>query len=422
MNLVRDTTITVAGRLFSTGVAALTAVLVAHTLGAKGAGTFALVRVIPTVLAGLLSAGVTTANAYLVGGRRYPVQKIAETTTAIALVLGLVGWAGWIAFGDLLHARFYRELSPPMVTVTGLLVPLMILRDYLNSIQQGLRTFKGANLVLCLDDVVTLFLLIPLLAGVGDGNLIVLATAAGVASSCLLATALLLRQGIRPWPWPHRDIAGEAIRFGLKSHVGRIADLLNWRLDIMILSTMASVEMVGYYAVATKVAELLRPVSASLTFVFRPLVASLPLHEARAQGLVLYRRFFALNLGGVVVLAVVGGPLILTFFGPDFAASVPAFQILLIGLAAHGADGVLSGYNVGVGRPEFNSYTALIALVVTVIGDVIMIPLYGLIGAAIVSSVAYTVKAAVLATIFLFTADIRISELLGVKEYSPDLA
>jgi O-antigen/teichoic acid export membrane protein len=185
---------------------------------------------------------------------------------------------------------------------------------------------------------------------------------------------------------------------------------------------MASVEVVGYYAVATKVAELLRPVSAGLTFVFRPLVASLPLREARAQGLVLYRRFFALNLAGVIVLALIGGPMIVTFFGQDFAASVPAFQILLIGLAAHGADGVLSGYNVGIGRPEFNSYTALIALVVTVVGDLIMIPLYGLIGAAIVSSVAYTVKAAVLAAIFLFTADIRVSELLGVKEYSPDLA
>jgi O-antigen/teichoic acid export membrane protein len=190
----------------------------------------------------------------------------------------------------------------------------------------------------------------------------------------------------------------------------------------MILSTLASIEVVGYYAVATKVAELLRPVSASLTFVFRPLVASLPLAEARAQGLVLYRRFFALNLGGVAILALIGGPLIVTFFGAEFSASVPAFQILLIGLAAHGADGVLNGYNVGIGRPEFNSYTALIALVVTVVGDLLMIPQYGLIGAAVVSSVAYTVKAGVLAAIFLSTSGISLSELLGVKEYTPDLA
>lgn len=422
MNLMRDTTITVAGRLFSTGAAALSAVIVATALGAKGAGTFALVRVLPTVLAGLLGAGVTSANAWLVGGKRYPVQAVTETTLAIGLAIGGVAWVGWAFAAELLQARFYTELSVGMVLLIGFLLPLNLLRDYLNSIQQGLRTFKGANVVICADDLVALVILLPLLLGAGGPRLIVVAIVAGVATSCLFATALLWRQGIRPRPRAHRAIAGETMRFGMKSHVGRIADLLNWRLDIMILSTLSSVEIVGYYAVATKVAELLRPVSASLTFVLRPLIASLPISEARAQGVVLYRRFFALNLAGVAILAFIGGPLIVHVFGREFAAAVPAFEILLIGLAAQGADGVLNGYNVGIGRPEFNSYTALVALVVTVAGDVAFIPVYGLMGAAAVSAAAYTVKAATLATIFLSTSGVTVPELLGVKEYGADIA
>ena len=59
---------------------------------------------------------------------------------------------------------------------------------------------------------------------------------------------------------------------------------------------------------------------------------------------------------------------------------------------------------MGIGRPEFNTYTALAALVITVVGDLALIPPYGLVGAAIASSLAYSVKAAVLTALFLSNA------------------
>ena len=142
----------------------------------------------------------------------------------------------------------------------------------------------------------------------------------------------------------------------------------------------------------------------------------------RRNGVFLYRRFFAINLMAIAVMALIGGPVILRFFGADFAPAVPAFQILLIGLAAHGGDGVLNGYNVGIGRPEFNSYAALAGLAVTLVGDVALIPPYSLIGAAIASSAAYTVKAATLTAVFLVTSHVSFAQLVGVKEYSPDAA
>jgi O-antigen/teichoic acid export membrane protein len=276
---------------------------------------------------------------------------------------------------------------------------------------------------MCLDDVMSMLLVLPLFWTTAyGGTVLVVSAVGGTLASAVLAAVLLMRAGIRPWPRLHRAIAVEALHFGIKGHIGRMANMLNWRLDVMILSTMASVEVVGCYAVASKVAELFRPISASLTFVLRPLIASLPKGEARARGVLLYRRFFAFNLLGIAVMAVVGGPVILRFFGAEFASAVPAFQILLIGLAAHGADGVLNGYNVGVGRPEFNTYTALAGCVITVAGDIAFIPLYGIIGAAWVSTVAYTVKAIALTAIFLATSGVTMAQLVGLREYSPDAA
>src|SRR5581483_8403746 len=129
-----------------------------------------------------------------------------------------------------------------------------------------------------------------------------------------------------------------------------------------------------------------------------------------------------INMGAIVAMAILGPPMIVRCFGAEFVAAVPAVQILLVGLAAHGADGVINGYNVGIGRPEFNSYTALAGLVVTVVGDVALIPHYSLIGAAWTSAVAYTVKALALTYVFLTTSGITWPELIGLKEYSPDAA
>ncbi|MCC6848565.1 MAG: polysaccharide biosynthesis C-terminal domain-containing protein [Deltaproteobacteria bacterium] len=422
MNLVRATSITVVTKLLATATAALAAIVVAGALGATGAGTFALVRVLPGTIAAVLGAGMTIANPYLIGSRRYSVQAITETTVALGLGLGVVGCAGWWAAGNLLHAHFYSTLSARDALLVGLAIPMNLLRDYLNSVQQGLRSFKAANLVLLTDDVVSLALLLPLLAGVGGTTLVVVAAVAGPVASVLLAAAMLLRRGIRPWPRVHPALARDAMRFGIKGHVGRMANMLNWRLDVMILATLASVEVVGCYSVASKVAELFRPLSASLTFVLRPLIAGLSAVEARVRGVFLYRRVFLINLAAILVLAAVGERLILAFFGAEFAPAVPALYILLVGLAAHGADGVLSGYNVGIGRPELNTYTALAGLVVTVIGDLTLIPAYGLVGAAVASSAAYTVKAVAFTGLFLATADVSLPQLVGWKEYGPDLA
>ena len=423
MKLVRNVSITMVTSFLSTGAAALAAMLVANVLGAKGAGVFALARVVPTVVAAVLGAGVTMSNAYLVGGRRFSIQAITEASMALALVIGFIGWGAWIAGGSFIHARFFSSLSETAVLLVGISIPLQMIRNYLNSVQQGLQTFTEANIVLLVEDVATLLFVLPLLWGVESGpTVIVFAAVGGSAVSCLASIWYLVKHGYKPWPRLHRELSLEMMRFGLKGHIGRIANMLNWRLDVMILSMLAPVETVGYYAVATKVAETFRPLSAAFTFVLRPMIASLSVSEARAQGVALYRRVFALNLVLVFIMAFAGGPIIIRMFGPDFAAAVPAFQILLIGLAALGGAGVLNGYNVGIGRPEFNSYTALAGLVITVIGDVTLIPSYSLMGAAFTSSVAYTVKAAALTFLFLSTSGISLPQLMGMKEYSPDAA
>jgi O-antigen/teichoic acid export membrane protein len=358
-----------------------------------------------------------------VGAKRYPVQAITETTVALAIIMGGLGWVGWWLCGSLLHAHVYSELSQQAALIVGVSIPLQLLRIYLNSIQQGMLSFRGANLVVCVEEVASLLFVLPLLFGVeGGSNLIVLAAVGGTTLSCAVAVGLLWYRGVRAIPRLHWDIAVESIRFGMKGHVGRIANLLTWRLDLMILAVLASTEIVGYYSVASKVAEMFRPLSSALNFVLRPWIASLSAEEARERTVRLYRWSFGINLGAVALLALVARPFIVRFFGPEFVLAVPALYIKLFGLTARGAEGVISGYNVGIGRPEYNTYTALIGLVVTVVGNLALIPPWGLIGAATTATVAFTIKSVAYTWIFLSTSGTSLAHLLGLEALYPNAA
>ncbi len=421
--VAKNTWLTVGARYIITALAAGSAAIIATQLGAKGAGTYAQVRVLPTVIAALLGGGLTIATPYFIGTKKYATQAIVETSMALGMVLSVIGLLAWWFGGPVLHAHVYTQLSREAALCVGLAIPLQIFCNYLNSIQQGLLDFKGANLVLIVEEFVAFALLTPLLFGLSVGpTTIVVSAVVSTGAAAALAAALLLRRGLRPFPRFHRTVAVDSIRFGLRGHIGRISNMLTWRLDVMLLSFLAPVEVVGNYAVASKVAELFRPVSASLTFVLRPMIAALPVEQARQKGIDLYRRYFLGNLVAVTLMAFAGGPLILRLFGPEFAPAVPAFQILLFGLAALGASGVLNGFNVGIGKPEFNSYTALAGMIVTVVGDFALIPTYHLMGAAVVSSAAYTVKAIALTTLFMSHSGVSFAQLVGLKESRPDAA
>ena len=424
MSVLRNTSITLAARYLGNGAKAGAALVVATTLGTAGAGTFALLRVWPHLAAALLGGGITIATPYLVGSRKYPVRVIGQMVTAVGLLMGMFAYAVWVLASGFLESKFHGQLSHGDFLLVGISIPFLLIRNNLNSVQQGLQTFRAANLVLFIEEIVTLLLVLPLF-WMKDGNttlILVGASVGGAVASYLASAIMLLRKGVAPWPRLHWPIAVEAFTFGLKGHIGRVANMLTWRLDILILSAMTTVEIVGLYAVACQAAEMFRPLSASLTYVLRPFIASLSMEEARARGVYLYRRVFAVNLALVGVMALIGGPAIIMLFGEEFRGAILPFQILLIGLAAHGADGVLTGYNVGIGRPEFNTYTALVGLLATLVGDLTLIPPYGVVGAGIASSIAYTVKAVTMTAIFLTTSGVTFQQLSGLKEYSPDAA
>jgi O-antigen/teichoic acid export membrane protein len=84
--------------------------------------------------------------------------------------------------------------------------------------------------------------------------------------------------------------------------------------------------------------------------------------------------------------------LIRLVFGSAFDSAIVACRILLPGSLMIGLSQVLYNGASALGRPALPSYAEGVSMAVTAIGLFLLVPRYGYIGAAIVSSIAYTIS------------------------------
>jgi O-antigen/teichoic acid export membrane protein len=88
---------------------------------------------------------------------------------------------------------------------------------------------------------------------------------------------------------PSPSLARGTLGFGLKSHIGRVMLLGNYRLDQWILGAIAGATQLGLYSVAVAFAEALFLLPTALSAVQRPELVRASEAEASAPHSVIFR-------------------------------------------------------------------------------------------------------------------------------------
>ena len=194
--------------------------------------------------------------------------------------------------------------------------------------------------------------------------------------------------------------------------------LVNLRFDFLIVEAVAGPAALGIYAVASKYAELLRLPSDAVLWVLYPHFAREDEAAAATDPRATMRRVGVSVAAGAAPLALLA-PLVIPFaYGSAFASAVVPACILLVGLAGEGLAAVAVGYLYGRGKPGLASAATGAGVVVTIVLDVLLIPHWGVTGAAIASTLAYLSSTAVAVTLFARrTRDrVRVARPLAVQE------
>jgi O-antigen/teichoic acid export membrane protein len=373
-------------------LAALTAatVLVAHAGGPKLLGELTLLRVLPGLVGVLVACGLPSAVPYFIAGHD-PATGPRLRTTLIGLTLAgsLAASLCWLALSPLLHRVFFHPWHMGVVIAAAVPVFTQLWVAVGKSFLQGENDMRGANWAIAAEEAAFLPVYVALLPFLhGTGLLMTALVGADVLVTAGIALRLVHMGYLRGWGKPDSRLAGEICRFGLRGQVGGMLSLINLRLDVVILGALVGPGTVGIYAVASKYAELLRLPGLAITYVLYPRLTVRDRKEAGRDVAALMPRAFGLTALAAIPLAA-GATLLPVIYGEAFVGAILPAYIILGGLIGEGVAGLVSAYLYGVGRPGANSLALGVAVLVTIVGDVTLIPRYHVVGAAIASAAAY---------------------------------
>ena len=381
----------------------LATLMVARIGGPSAVGDYALLRVMPWLLAVMVSGGLAAATPWFLAGPTKDDPRVKTTLLAIGAASSVASLLIWLAAAPLLKDLFLRDLTTLIVAWAGLKTISRLFVITAKAASQGIGDLRGTNYAIALEEL--LFIpgyAVALLLGANGGAAVVAALiAADVVTGAVAWRRLLGRHYFAGVGRPSFELAKRVYVFGLRGQVGSIMYLVNLRLDFMIVDLLAGPAILGIYAVASKFAELVRLLPISFEWVLYPRFAGKTATDAWSWAAWLAPRAAAATALAALPLAVLASPVIPLFYGGAFVGAVEPTRLLLIGLSVEGASGVVTAYLFGRGRPGLNSLATLGGVIVTVLLDFLLIPRYQLVGAALASTAAYLTTTSLLGLCFL---------------------
>jgi O-antigen/teichoic acid export membrane protein len=364
--------------------------IVARALGPTGRGDVAFLTTIAMLVSNLAAMGVQEANANIAGSEPGLRRGLAGNSVALAAVFGAAA-AGVVALLIALVPAVGGDVDRTLVWLALAAVPLLILKVYLTFLVQADYGFAVTNAVWLLTPVANVTVN-GMLAAVGHLT-VTAALIAWVGGETLGALVLCghvarSRQGFGA---PDRALARRALGFGLKAHIGRVMTLGNYRIDQWFLGAIAGSRELGLYSVAVAWAEILFYVATALAIVQRPDLVRAPPEQAAK----LAARVFRIALGltaPMAVLVVLAAPILcVTIFGDAFHGSIDDLRVLALGALGMAALKLLGNALTAQRRPLLATAAIGAAFASTLVLDVLLIPSLEGLGAAIASTVAYTI-------------------------------
>ncbi|QLL44316.1 oligosaccharide flippase family protein [Sulfitobacter pontiacus] len=382
------------GRQFFAGLLQLGIILfISRLLGPEGAGTYAVALLLPTLLSQLLNLGLASANVYFVASKQFALTRVWTASRDLVLgmsILGLmIGSVTIIFAGNIL----FPGIDSRLLFLAMLIFPTSLMTGVLTSLYQGLQNFRAYNLLVLIQPTVALFMMVCLWAtSTFSLSTVLIATAAAHAVS--MATGLVMMGksvAVLARSIDTRGYLRPALRYGIKVHLGNVVAFLNYRMDIFLVNLFVGPAGAGLYSIAVRLVEQLWIISQAVSTVLLPRLAAMMGNDAGRRVLTPVMARFVLwgTMLAAGMLAAVATPLIEGLFGAKFRGATPALMILLPGVVMISCGRVLANDLAARGLVGVNLALAIGVLVVNLIGNLLLIPEYGILGAALATTIAY---------------------------------
>lgn len=368
-------------------------ILLARGLGPELRGDYALFVLSASLAASVGTLGAGLGSMYHIGKSRHSIRVLLGNSQFLVLIASVVGLLVTVGIGLTLDPEAFVSgssfwlyiLAFPAVLEFMLLTALLVGQGRFVGLNTAMVSqtaiVLGGTAILYVIDELTLFRVLAIWG-------------ASYVAGGLIALAFL---GFEHWNLraafkPDLTALKEQVGTGLPGQAGNVLQFLNYRLDLFVVAALATRADVGMYAVAVGLAETVWWIANAVALALLPRLTRMDADKGAAVASVACRNTLAVAAVAAAAVGGVSSVAVRLLFGDAFSPATQAILWLMPGIVALSGAKVISSYIFSQGKMAVNSLIAMVALGGTLVFDVLLIPRFGINGAAAASSIAYVMS------------------------------
>lgn len=408
---VSETLIT---RFFLIGISIISGILIARMLGPVGKGILAIATTIAATGSQFGNLGLHSANTYFIARDRSLMPVLFGNTLLISFVWGGIGCITisllLTTFTSLINVKGY------LLILAMLWIPFDIANMLSQNLILGVKEVRYYNLIELIANIFFVLLLSLLFLLLKD-NVNATQTFA-VMFICLIFKFILTTKKLFSFLDSKIKISyaffKNSINYGYKAYISAFCGFMIRRVDLIMIDYYKGGKYTGLYAIAVSIIELLNLLPQIIGVIIFPLLCEMKdwndrLKLANKISVVLFVIMAAISL----CMIFVAKPLIVLMYGIEFKDSASPLIWFLPGILILSVDMIYRRALLSVYYPIAITIGWGVAFFVNIGLNYLLIPKFGMSGAAISSSFSYLAIALMTLTICLkFSTNKRLNTAL----------
>jgi O-antigen/teichoic acid export membrane protein len=224
-----------------------------------------------------------------------------------------------------------------------------------------------------------------------DAHAFVYSLLCGYTVAFLVGFFIMIRMLDRSGNDPILLTAKEMFRYGYVIQLSTLVSTLNRRMSIYLIRQHCTEDSVGVYGAGTQVGEGVKVFGLSISMVQFSRLSNLTDQKMIVNLTIKFLKItVVLTLIALLVIACLPVSFFEWLFSDAFGQVKEILLLMSPGLLFYAAQMIFSNYFSGTGVPKYNLYASLMGLAVTLPATFVLVPIWGIVGAAIAFSCTYT--------------------------------
>lgn len=410
MGFVKNSLYTLISNIIIICIGFFTSWVISRTLGAELQGVYNLAILIPNLMYNFLNFGQDTSTMFFLSNKTINKSDLIDNMIPVSIFYTIISTLLGTLFIFLLKNSMFTEVSNNTLIFALIISPLTFLNNNLTAVLKSEGEFFSVNKVQVINKIIY-FLICTILFFIVDVNIVIFANIIILSISII---SLWKKIGIKSIRIKfNKEYQKKNISYGFKSYLANMITFLNYRLDIFIIKALSKSTMaVGQYGVSVNLAEQVWVFASAISSVMFPYITSIENDEDKSKVTSLTFKIVMVVTFMAIIVLFFASNLIRFVYGEDYYGSIIPLKILLIGVFSLSLGKILANDIASRGKPELNALSNLMGLLVNVIFNILLIPRFGIAGAAMATSISYTLTSSIFLISFIKLTGLTLKELL----------